>query len=42
MIFATVHSLMNDTKIDRQLPSSLAHAIRFEHRTHSPEVTQVL
>ena len=29
-------------KFDRQLPSSLARAIRFEHRTHSPEVTLVL
>ena len=27
---------------DLQLPSSLARAIRFEHRTHSPEVKLVL
>ena len=29
-------------QIDQQLPSSLARAIPFEHRTHSPEVTLVL
>ena len=29
-------------KIDWQLPSSLARAIRFEHRPHLPEVTLVL
>ena len=27
---------------DSQVPSSLARAIRFEHRTHFPEVIQVL
>ena len=40
--FATVHSLMNDTKFDWQLPSSLARAISVEHRIHSPYVTLVL
>ena len=29
-------------KFDWQLPGSLACAIRFKHRTHSPEVTVVL
>ena len=33
---------MNDTKFDWQLPDSLARAIRFEHRIHSPYVTLVL
>ena len=40
--FATVHSIMNDTKFNRQLPSSLAHSIRFAYRLNSPDVTQVL
>ena len=40
--FATVHSLMNDTKFDWQLPSSLLCAICFEHQIHSPDVTLVL
>ena len=31
LIFATVHSLINDTKFDWQLPSYFARAIRFEH-----------
>ena len=39
--FATVHSLMNDINLI-ELPNSLARAIRFEHRIHSPEVTLVL
>ena len=33
---------MNDTKFDWQLPSSLARAIRFEQRIHSPDVTLML
>ena len=33
---------MDDTKFDRKLPSSLARAIRFEHRIHSLDVTLVL
>ena len=36
--FATIHSLMNDTKFDRQLPISLACAIHFEHGIHWPDV----
>ena len=40
--FATVHSLINHTKFDRQLPSSLARAIRFKYLINSPDVTLVL
>ena len=33
---------MNYTKFDWHLPSSLARAIRCEHRIHSPDVTPML
>ena len=39
-IFATVHSLTND--IDLFYTASLARAICFEHRIHSPGVILVL
>ena len=40
--FATTHSLMNETKFDWQMPSSLARAIHFAYRIHLPDVTLVL
>ena len=41
-IFATLHSLVNDTKFDLQLSCSLARAIQFKHRIHSRDVTLVM
>ena len=41
-IFATVHSLMNNTKFDWQLSSSRARAICFELWIHFRDVTLVL
>ena len=41
-IFETNDSVMNYTKFDWQLQSSLARVIRFEYRIHSPDVTLVL
>ena len=42
MIILTFTSNLKFALIHWQLPSSLAHAIRFKHGAHSPEVTLVL
>ena len=41
LFFASVHNFINDT-FYRQLQTSIARAIRFEHQTHLQEGTQVL